>query len=181
MKHQSFAWLSIESIANNGIVKSLRMSTMHTKLVSAACYGMKFEQSMALNVCQDFVMRFGCFTMLPVDYLSRTIIEIRAQRKADDALLFKRHLPFEQGMIDFVYEAMQEEVLQFVVLLFGQSYEHQATCIHIESMHNEWPFCRWNGGFYCISQIWEFVFTWDRKHPCRLTHHSQLPIIIYNV
>ena len=106
MKHQPFAWLSIKSIANNRVVKPLRMSTMYANLVSTACYGAKFEQSMTLNVCQDFVMRFGCFTMLPVDYLPRTIIEIRAQRKAYRSLLFKRHLSFEQGMIDFVYAAM---------------------------------------------------------------------------
>ena len=82
-----------------------------------------------------------------VHHLTWAVVDIGTQGQVDFAFLSHGHLPFEQGMIDFVDAAMQEEVLQLVVLLIGQRDEHQTTCIHVEAMHDEGPFSRWNGAF----------------------------------
>ena len=118
------------------------MRTVDTKLMGASGNRFELEQSMALPVCEDFVMRFGRLPMLSIHHLSRAVIDVGTQRKAYGTFLSDLHLPFEQGMIDLVDLSMQEEVLQLVVLLFGQRDKHQATCIHIESMHDEGSFCR---------------------------------------
>ena len=118
------------------------MSAVDTKLMGASGNRFELEQSMALPVCEDFVMCFSELPVLSIHHLSRAVIDVGTQRKAYGSLLSDWHFPFEQSMIDLVDLSMQEEVLQLVVLLLSQRDKHQATCIHVESMNNEGPFYR---------------------------------------
>ena len=107
--------------------------------------------------------------------------QVMTQGQADVALLSDGHLPLEQGMIDLMDAAMQEEVLQLMVLLFGESDEHEAAGVHVETMDDER-----SGGprehlSHGILHVGLLLLAWHGEHPGRLAHHGQLLIIIYNV
>ena len=147
MQHQPFCRFPVKSVADNRIVKSLRMSAVNSQLMGASSNRRKLQQSMPILVPKHAIMCLSRLPMQFIDHLTRAVVEVKTQRKTDFSLLSDRNLTFEEGMIDLVYVAMKEEVLQLMILLFGQSNEHQTARIHIESMHNERPFCRWNGTF----------------------------------
>ena len=66
-------------------------------------------------------------------------------------------------------------------VIFGESDEHEAAGVHVETMHDER-----SGGprehlSHGILHVGQLLLAWHGEHPGRLAHHGQLLIIIYNV
>ena len=111
MEHKSFCRLAIKPIAYDGVAKAEGMGAMDTELMCAACYRPELEQSMSSLVCQHTIMRLCRLAVLRVNHLPRAVVDVGTKRQADVAFLSDGHLPLEQGMIDLMDAAMQEEVL----------------------------------------------------------------------
>ena len=91
MKVKAVGLFSIEIISNNWKVKSRRVSRMYTQLVRAACDRMKLNSCFSIFSGKYLVLRFGRFTMLVANQLTRSVIDVRSQRQVNrSSILFSQ-------------------------------------------------------------------------------------------
>ena len=84
-------------------------------------------------------------------------------------------------MIDFADAAVQEEVLQLVVLLFGQGNKHQSAGVHVKAVHDERPRGLGESLPHGVMYVGLVVLARHGEQPGWFAHHGHLLIIIYNV
>ena len=75
---------TVQAVAKNRRIQSVRMSSMNTELMRATCLWIEIDEESAIR--QHLPNTTGCkgrFAVLLVDHLARTVIRVGQERKGD--------------------------------------------------------------------------------------------------
>ena len=93
-EHEACRRLTIEPVADNGIIQAFACSHVQAQLVSPSRVGPETDKSVATKVIYHFVMCDGTSPVFFVHNLTGTVVGIGADEEVDGALLPNGHRPF---------------------------------------------------------------------------------------
>ena len=91
MQIQTVGFMTIQTVANDGVGKAQGMCHVDTKLVGTTCLWPKSDEGVSITVVCHFVVCDGATAVFLVYHLPRSVVGIGTQGKVDDARLTDGH------------------------------------------------------------------------------------------